>query len=51
MPPPFPSPFKQCENTLGVMPRDDNCDMTDREPGPNPKIPSTALSVLVKSPD
>jgi len=51
IPPPMPSPFKQWENTLGVIPWVDNCDITESSPWPNPKIPSTALSVIVKSPD
>lgn len=50
MPPPASSPFKQCENALGVIPCEANCETTDRLRCPNPKIPSMALSVFVNCP-
>lgn len=50
MPPPPLSPLKQWENDFGATPCEDSCEMTDIACCPKPKIPSTALSDLVKSP-
>uniref|UniRef100_A0A2P2K3K6 Uncharacterized protein MANES_11G154800 n=1 Tax=Rhizophora mucronata TaxID=61149 RepID=A0A2P2K3K6_RHIMU len=50
MPPPPSFPFKQWENTFGVMPCEASWEMTDISCCPNPKIPLTALSDFVKSP-
>jgi len=49
-PPPLLSPFKQWENTLGAIPCEESCEITDMPCCPNPNIPSTALSDFVKSP-
>ena len=51
IPPPKSSPFKQWENTLGVIPREDNCDRTDMGPWLKPNIPLTEARVPAKSPD
>jgi hypothetical protein len=51
MPPPLSEPFRQWENTLGDTPRELSCEITDSWCCPNPKIPSTALSAFVRSPD
>jgi len=49
-PPPLSSPLKQCENAGGVIPCEESCVTTDSPRWPNPKIPSTALVVLVRFP-
>lgn len=51
IPPPVSSPFKQWENTFGATPCEDSCEMTEIPCCPNPKIPSTALSVFCKTPE